>query len=165
MTDMTFEADDRGYVYAIARRIVGSPEDAEDVTQEALLLAFRHRSTYRGEAQYRTWLYRIAVTTALSHLRRCRRSRIQLNGDEVFEHVVDPAKSAEDITAEAEECATVQQAIDQLPAAYREVLLARTAEETEAEVARRLSISVANVKIRTHRARKQLRAHLERVAA
>lgn len=40
---VTFASDDRGYVYAVARRILGSADDAEDVTQDALVLAFRNR--------------------------------------------------------------------------------------------------------------------------
>src|SRR2546430_3599117 len=48
-------------------------EDAADVTQDALLLAYRHRASFRGNSRFTTWLYRIAATTALMHLRKRRR--------------------------------------------------------------------------------------------
>ncbi len=167
MTELvTFAPDDRGYVYAVARRIVGSADDAEDVTQDALVLAYRYRNSFRGDSRYRTWLHRIAVTTALSHLRRQRRSRIAvLDSDDersVVERSVDPAKSAETLIAEAEDRAAIQRALDELPHGYRDVLLERV-DATEPEVAKRLGISVANVKIRAHRARKQLRQTLDRL--
>jgi RNA polymerase sigma-70 factor, ECF subfamily len=161
---VSFEPSDRGFVYAVARRIVGSADDAEDVTQEALLLAYRYRDSFRGTSRYRTWLYRIAATTALGHLRRQRRSRVRLDGESsVIDNAVDPAKSSETLIAEAEERAIVQQALGELTPSYRTILLARAA-DTEAEVAKQLGLTIGNVKVRAHRARKQLRATLDRLA-
>jgi RNA polymerase sigma-70 factor, ECF subfamily len=155
---VSFGPDDRGYVYAVARRIVGSAEDAEDVTQETLLLAYRNRAAFRGESRYRTWLYRIAFTTAVGFLRRRGRSREALvANDEAFaRQLEDGAPSPEEHVIEAELAAVVRGAIDELSPAYRDVLLARI-DATEPEVARRLGLSVANVKVRAHRARHQLR--------
>ena len=154
-----FDQDDRGFVYAIARRIVHSPEDAEDVTQDALLLAYRHRAAFRGESKYRTWLYRIAATTALGHLRRRRRSREQLAPTEdavAFQVADEDARTPEDELVASETTNLVQAALATLAPKYRDVLI-RRATATETEVASALGISVANVKIRAHRARHQLR--------
>jgi RNA polymerase sigma-70 factor, ECF subfamily len=163
---VTFAREDRGFIYAIARRLVGSPDDADDVTQEALLLAFRHRDSFRGDSRYRTWLYRIAATTALGHLRRKRRARVTLVADDraqhVFDQQVDLAKSPPMLLEDAENRAVVQRALVELAPAYREVLLARV-DAGEQEVADMLGISVGNVKIRAHRARKQLRATIDRI--
>jgi len=163
---VTFESADRGYVYAVARRIVASAADAEDVAQDTLVIAYRNRDRFRGDSRYRTWLHRIAVTTALGYLRRQRRSRIDtLDADharDVLERRVDPASTPLALIAEAEDRVTVRRALAQLPASYRAVLLERV-EATEPEVARRLGISVANVKIRAHRARKQLRQTFDRL--
>ncbi|MBA3819242.1 MAG: sigma-70 family RNA polymerase sigma factor [Deltaproteobacteria bacterium] len=160
----SFGASDRGFVYAVARRIVGNGEDADDVTQEALLLAYRHRDSFRGDARYRTWLYRIASTTALGHLRRRRRSREYLaaNDEALGVQVADPARSPEDCLAKAEEAAIVQGAVARLDPKFRDVVVAR-AESTESETAAQLGISVANVKIRGHRGRKQLRESLSAI--
>ncbi len=163
---VTFAPDDRRYVYAVARRMVGSADDAEDVTQDALVLAYRNRNSFRGDSRYRTWLHRIAVTTALGHLRKQHRSRIDVvdpcEERGVLERSVDPQKSPVTLIAEAEERATVQHALAELPASYRDILRERV-DATEPEVAARLGISVANVKIRAHRARKQLRQALDQM--
>lgn len=156
---VTFATDDRDFVCAIALRIVRDPTDAEDVAQEAMLLAYRYRASFRGDSSYRSWLYRIATTTALGFLRRRKRARLESidrAGD-----LVDPAPSSEGLLASAEIGELVHRALDELAPLYREVLLARF-DATATEVATELGISVANVKIRTHRAWKQLR---EKVAA
>lgn len=162
---VSFAADDRSFVYAIARRIVGGGADADDVTQNTLLLAYRNRASFRGDSNYRTWLYRIAVTTSLSELRRQRRSPLRLVGSErahaELELHADSARSACAILQEVEEHASVMRALDDLPPMYRAVLTAREG-ATEEEVAQQLGITVSNVKIRAHRARKQLRDSIER---
>lgn len=156
--EVTFGPEDRGFVYAVARKIVGSAEDADDVTQEALMLAYRHRDAFRGESRYRTWLYRIASTTALGHLRRRRRSREQLAPSEelVGIDIADEARSPERRVADAEAAEVAYRELSKLDHKYRDVVLARV-DSTESETAEQLGISVANVKIRAHRARKQLR--------
>lgn len=160
MNDSVVLTDElRGFVFAVARRIVRDDDDAADVTQDALLLAHRHRDAFRGDSSYRTWLYRIATTTALGHLRRRKRTREQLVlGDEpVGVAEPDPAPSPEDQAATHEVAELVRRAIDGLDDKYRDVLLARADDASESEVAVRLGVTIANVKIRTHRARRQLR--------
>lgn len=159
--EVSFGPEDRGFVYAVARRIVGSPEEADDVTQDTLLTAYRNREAFRGESRYRTWLYRIAFTTALGHLRRRGRSResLAVNDDGLNYQIADLAPSAEDRLLEAERAVRVRDEVAKLAPPYRSVLVAR-AEATEPEVAEQLGLSIANVKVRAHRARNQLRAAL-----
>ena len=157
---VTFDPDDHAFVLAVTRRIVRAPEDAEDVTQEALLLAYRHRDAFRGASRYRTWLYRIAVTTALGFLRRQGRARFVPLGERP--NAAAPSRSAETELENVERCELVSRALGELAPAYRDVLLARV-DATEPEVAARLGISLATVKIRTHRARKRLRETLDRM--
>ena len=164
---VAFAPEHRAFVYAVVRKFLESAADADDVTQEALLLAYRHRDSFRGDSRYRTWLYRIAVTSALGFLRKRRRSRVHgfdAATHHLLEAMVDPAKSPEALLADAEFHVQVERALVELQPTYREVLLARV-DATEPEIAAQIGISVANVKIRTHRARKQLRATLERVDA
>lgn len=155
---ITFGVEDRRFVYSVARRIVATDEDADDVAQEALLLAHRHLASFRGDSRLRTWLYRIAVTTALGHLRRTKRSRLHVPVADIA--LPDPSKSPEAVVADAQSDALVREAVQQLEPLYRDVLIAR-AYGSEAEVAECLGISVANVKIRAHRARHQLRTVLQ----
>jgi len=161
---LPLDGEDRGFVYAVARRIVGSANDADDVTQDAMILAYRYRDSFRGESKYRTWLYRIAATTAIGFLRKRKRSRehLALDPDQVGAWLADETKSVETVLAEADTEALVQNAVAALEPKYRDVLLCRV-DATETETAEKLGISVANVKIRAHRARKQLRSTLEAV--
>lgn len=155
---------DRRFVCAIARRIVGE-QDAGDVAQETLLLAHRNRDRFRGEASYRTWLYRIATTAALTHLRSQRRRRLDrtVSIDDAGPLLVDDRQrpTPEDELVRAEQAAQVRAGVDALAPAYRDVLQLRFMQElSELEVADALSISVANVKVRAHRARHALRGAL-----
>src|SRR6185503_11662173 len=78
--DVRFEGREREYVYAVAMKYLKDEEEAADVAQDALLNAFRHRASFRGDSRFTTWLYRVAATTALMHLRKKRRSRLTLLG-------------------------------------------------------------------------------------
>src|SRR5262245_66546692 len=63
----------RAYVKSVAMKYVRNEHDADDVAQDALLLAHRYRDSFRGESRYSTWLYRVTATAALMFLRRQRR--------------------------------------------------------------------------------------------
>ena len=159
MNDMPMDPTEaRRFVLAVVRRIVRDLEDAADVAQDALMLAHRHRAAFRGDSSYRTWLYRIATTTALGHLRKRKRSREQLaSGPEPIDaRAPDPAPSAEHLLASREVSAVVHG----LDAKYRAVMLLRADDLSEVEIAERLGVTVANVKIRAYRARQQLRETL-----
>jgi RNA polymerase sigma-70 factor (ECF subfamily) len=153
------DADDRRYVHAVVRRFVPSAGDADDVTQDALLTAFRYRAQFRGDAHYRTWLYRIAWTAAIAHRRRARRAP-EPAGDRGELAIVDPRASPEEQVAARELSRAVERAIRALPPSYAETLRLRLRGESEPAIARRLAISTALVKIRAHRARKVLRTQL-----
>jgi RNA polymerase sigma-70 factor, ECF subfamily len=145
------------FAYAVARRHVHDPDDAADVAQDALLLAHRHRDSFRGDSQYRTWLYRIVTTTALSHLRsRGRRPVIAAHTDD-DPQVAAPQASAEAILGDAEAAALVRRHLDRMGPKYSDVFRMRFEQDlAEAEIARALHLTIATVKIRTHRARKFL---------
>src|SRR5689334_275922 len=63
----------RAYVRSVAMKYVRDEQDAEDVTQDAMLLAHRYKDSFRGESRYSTWLYRVTATAALMFLRKQRR--------------------------------------------------------------------------------------------
>jgi len=60
----------KGRVYAVCLRMTNNTADADDLTQEAFIQAFRKLETFRGESALSTWLHRVAVNTALMHFRR-----------------------------------------------------------------------------------------------
>ena len=160
MNDSAMDPEEAGrFVNAVVRRIVRDPHAAEDVTQDALLLAHRFRDSFRGESSYRTWLYRIATMSALGYVRKRQRSREVLAPDEdaVEVRAADPAPSPLELAESREEAEQVHRVLAGLGDKYRDVLLLRAVDLSESEIAHRLGVSIANVKIRTHRARRQVR--------
>lgn len=158
----TFTGDDRRFVFQVARRIVRDDDAAADVTQDALLLAFRYRDSFRGEATYRTWLYRITASAAITHLRRRRRRQTDRTVSlGAIAHATAPGGNPEDQVARAEVAARTAAGLEALDARYGDVLRMRFVDGlSEQEVARALGLSLPTVKIRTHRGRRALRAAL-----
>src|SRR5688500_3168115 len=72
--EVRFGEREREYVYSVAMKYVKDEDEAADVAQDAMLLAFRHRASFRGDSRFTTWLYRVAATTALMLLRKKRRT-------------------------------------------------------------------------------------------
>ncbi|MDQ3334742.1 MAG: sigma-70 family RNA polymerase sigma factor [Myxococcota bacterium] len=147
---------------AVVRGILRCEHAANDATQDALLSAFRHFASFRGDSAFRTWLYRIALTTALGYLRKQRRSREDVLDDPELlpKQLVDPAPRPDEVASANELAAHVRDLLPSLQREQRKVLELRIADHTEAEIARELGISLANVKIRAFRARNQLREAL-----
>ena len=154
---------------AVARRIVGSEEDARDVLQEAYTSAFRALPRFEGQAKLSTWLHRIVVNTALMRLRTRKPEEpiepllpsFKDDGHQA-KAAVEWADGADVALERSETRAFVRAQIDKLPDTYRTVLLLRDIEElSTSEVAVMLSTSENAVKIRLHRARQALRALLD----
>jgi len=159
-----------GRLLAVARRILGSDEDARDVVQDAFLNAFRSLGRFEGNAKLSTWLHRIAVNAALMKLRTRKRKPEQPidtflpsflddgHHEERFQSWEEPVDKA---LERAEIRELVRQQIDALPESYRTVLVLRDIEglDTE-ETANMLGLSVNATKIRLHRARQALRTLL-----
>jgi RNA polymerase sigma-70 factor (ECF subfamily) len=158
---------------SVARRIVGNDEDARDVVQAAYLSAFRAIGAFEGSAQLSTWLHRIVVNTALMRLRSRRRKPEEsidallpaFKGDGHFAErtSADRGLSADKLLERKETRRIVRAAIEQLPDAYRTVLILRDIEEMPTkEVADALEITTSAVKVRLHRARQALFTLLRR---
>jgi RNA polymerase sigma-70 factor, ECF subfamily len=147
-------------VFGIALRVTGSPSDAEEVMQEAFLLAFRSWSTFRGEAAPTTWLYRIAVNAALTRVRARRDVELLSEGDESGD-VADWTADAAEAVLRGELREQIESGITRLPEDLRVTLILRDVEGlSTAETAAALEISEPAVKSRLHRARALLRAYL-----
>lgn len=164
----TLDARTRAYARAIALRMVKDEHAADDVAQDAMLLAHRHRHAFRGQARFSTWLYRVTTTAALMYLRRQRRWSREVtapgaedDGPTWIDTRPDPAPLAESAVATHEQCERAGVAVERMGARYRQVFRLRFVDGcTETEIAQRLGLSVATVKTRCHRARKAARAAL-----
>jgi RNA polymerase sigma-70 factor (ECF subfamily) len=139
-------------VYAIALRITGSPEEAQDATQEVFLSAFRHRERFRNEANIGTWLYRIAVNAALQIVRKRRPLEPLETTGYGSARVLDWSRELLQRVELGELRATIERGIALLPEEARVVLVLRDVEQ--------FSTAEAAVKSRLHRARVLLRQYL-----
>ena len=155
-------------VYKMALSYMKNEADAEDVAQEAFLKAFHHLASFRSESKFSTWLVGIALNEARSRLRRDGVLRMDSLDDTTEDggHT-HPAilRDWREVPSEALERKEVRQmlqkAITGLPEKYREVFILRDVEEMDIfETAAALSITVANVKVRLHRARLMLQKQL-----
>jgi RNA polymerase sigma-70 factor, ECF subfamily len=155
-------------VYKMALSFMKNESDAEDVAQEAFLNAFRNLAAFRGQAKFSTWLISITLNEARGRLRR--QSLVRIDSlDETPEEGghVSPAllRDWREVPSEALERKEIremlQEAISGLAPIYREVVLLRDVEELSVEeTATALTISVASVKTRLHRARIMLQKTL-----
>ncbi len=142
-------------------RLVQSPDDAADVVQDAFLNAFQSLHTFKGDAEFFTWLYRIAFNTAIS-LKRKRRPTVSLethSGDSGLDpddpsEYVRPGVALE--RTEEEQELTV--AIARLSPEHREVLLLKDIDGLKYEdIADLLKVPIGTIRSRLHRARLELR--------
>ena len=151
----------RAYVKSVAMKYVRNEQDADDVAQDAMLLAHRYRASFRGESRYSTWLYRVTATAALMFLRKQRRLAREVPASTTTDDEGTPwlERQAADTDTRAEvmaraELDDVRTAVAALGAKYPAVFWKRYGEgRTETEIARELGISVAAVKTRAFRGR------------
>jgi RNA polymerase sigma-70 factor (ECF subfamily) len=155
-------------LFRVARGVVRDEIEAEDVLQEAYARAFAAIADFRGEAAIATWLTRIVLNEAHSRLRR-RRATVGLDqvdpAHETAQLLRFPGRAAEGPEADAARAQVrrlLEQAVDQLPEAFRLVFILREVEELSVEeTAEHLGLKAQTVKTRLHRARQRLRAALD----
>jgi RNA polymerase sigma-70 factor, ECF subfamily len=149
-------------LFRVARGILGDDSEAEDVTQDAYVRAFRALAGFRGESAFATWLTRITVHEALALLRKRRRLVAVGDGGACEppdgDAMADPQRALEN----RELRRAIERAVDALPESLRAVFVLREVEGLPGEeVAAALAISPQNVRVRLHRAKAVLRRDLD----
>jgi len=164
--DCRIDAKARSYARAVALRFVKDEDAAEDVAQEAMLLAHRHLASFRGDSAFTTWLYRVTTTAALMHLRRLRRRNREVaasaerdDGGAWIDNLPANQRRADDLLSSQELCARAERGVARLGDKYMPVFRMRYLDGyTESEIAARLGLTLATVKTRAHRAKLAARA-------
>jgi len=153
----------RRAVYRAAHAALGSAEEAEDVAQEAFLIAYQKMATYRAEASFKTWLLAIAWRRA----RRRRRGLASLwrrfvSGDAPESPAPEgPRRTQEAALIDAERVRHVQRLVRALPARLRDpLLLCASGEQTYREIAEVLGVPEGTLKWRVAEARRRLKQRL-----
>jgi RNA polymerase sigma-70 factor, ECF subfamily len=156
-------------VFRLARHITRNDAEAEDVLQDAFYKAYTRLDQFNADAQFYTWLVRIAVNEALMRLRKGRNSKtVSLDAeteteDGAIRHEVEsPGDNPEQRLSRDETRKLLEKAIDSLDESYRTVFVLRDVEGLSTqETADMLNLSVSAVKSRLLRARLQLRDKLK----
>jgi RNA polymerase sigma-70 factor (ECF subfamily) len=153
-------------LYSTVYRLLNNAEDANDVVQEAFLNAYQSLDSFKGDALFFTWLYRIAVNTAITFKRK-KRAVVSIDAGRNGEASMDLLDSAEDIQPSfalerAEQDRRLHLALNRLSPEHRTVLVMKDMEgqkyETMAEV---LGVPIGTIRSRLHRARLELRELLD----
>lgn len=152
-------------IYRLALRMLGDPQEAEDVLQETFLNAFRAIGTFENRSSLGTWLYRIAANQALMRLRRSAPLEVSVDeslageeGEEVPSQLYDWCCLPEEEFMTSEAQAQLEAAIGQLPPSLRAVFVLRDLHGLSTqETAEALGITAGAVKTRLSRARLRLR--------
>ena len=142
--------------YNLARYLVRDPQDAEDVVQEACLRAIRHFSGFRG-GDGRAWLLAIVRNACFTQLRRRRAGGERVEFDEELHGDAGEGSGPEADLVRTLEARSVDEALSQLPAEFREVVVLRELEELSyKEIAGIVGVPIGTVMSRLARARQRL---------
>ena len=158
----------RERIYGVVYNLTSNREDAADLTQDTFIKAFQSIGRFKGTSSFFTWLYRIAVNAALSHVRRHRLRRFFS-----LEHLVEDEHNAELIQALTEGVSTdkgtmikelqekLNEALQKLSFKHRTVVtLFEIDQLSHEEIAEVMECSVGTVRSRLHYAKQQLQAYL-----
>jgi RNA polymerase sigma-70 factor (ECF subfamily) len=159
-------------IYGLLFRLTENSEEARDLTQETFLRAFQSIGSFRGEADLRTWIYRIAINQARNRWRWWRRRRrdstVSLETPQgetnrtLGATLAEPSENPEQQTLAHERELVLRSALHKVGRAYRETVILRDIEGfTYEEIATTLGINVGTVKSRLARGRQELRQKLE----
>lgn len=152
-------------VYRAALAALGNAADAEDVAQEALVLAFRRIEQFRGDASVRTWMVSIAWRLSLSRRRKVSwKLRRRMSSDDGLDALDALSPSPEARMQSAEYIASIQRLIRRLPPKLRDALLLTAAGDlTQEELAAAMHVPAATFRGRVHDARRRLKEKLEQI--
>lgn len=151
-----------GRLFSLTARMVGSPQEAEDVLQEVFLHAYRKLDSFRGDSSLGTWLYRLGMNQCLDHLRG-RQAKMRHATDSLDNDAAAEPAAPSPATPIAVNRIDLERAIGKLPEGCRAAFLLHDVEGFEHhEVADILGVSEGTSKSQVHKARMKLRAMLKR---
>lgn len=153
----------QSYVFTLTMRFTKNREDAEEVSQDIFVKAYRSLADFRGASKFSTWLYTIVNTTCITFLRKKRLEVQSLDNEKVFESVEnhDSGFNANQVEQKSK-VNMVNRAIGMLGHDDAEILtLFYKAEQSLEEIAQVLGLETNTVKVRLHRARQRLKDKME----
>jgi RNA polymerase sigma-70 factor (ECF subfamily) len=154
----------QNFVFSITARYTSSREDAEEISQDVFVKAYRNLADFRGEAKFSTWLYTIVNTTCITFLRKKKLDVHSLDNEKVFEVAdsVDSGFRANQVEQKSK-VQMVNKAIALLsPDDAKLITLFYKGEQSLEEIGQILGIDPNTVKVKLHRARARLKDKMEK---
>jgi RNA polymerase sigma-70 factor, ECF subfamily len=144
-------------VYNLTYRMLGNPQEAEDAAQETFLRAYARLRQYDGSHKFSTWILSIANHHCIDRLRKRRGTQVSIDDNPVLQNLEEDSPQPEDSMLDQEQSVELQSLINRLEPEYRTPLILRYWEDYSYEqIAETMNLTVAAVKSRLFRARKQV---------
>lgn len=145
-------------LYSSMVQITRSEPEAQDVVQDAFVLAFSKLASFKGNSAFFTWLYRIAYNVAITRMRRKRPATVSLHGkDETRLDFPDPGPAPDAKLRQDEEALQLNAALERLSEEHRTILVLREMDELDYDaISEILDLPIGTVRSRLHRARGRL---------
>jgi RNA polymerase sigma factor (sigma-70 family) len=151
------------FVFTLALRFAKGREDAEEITQDCFVKAYRSLSSFQRQSKFSTWLYSIVYTTAMTFLRKKRVDTTSIDNEDTYIQLENHTSGLENNLAESKSRSFyVNQAIEQLlPDDAMIITLFYKAEQSLEEIAQAMNMEANTVKVKLFRARQRLKEKLE----
>jgi RNA polymerase sigma factor (sigma-70 family) len=144
-------------VFTLAIKMVKSREEAEEVSQDAFLKAYKYLPKFKGDSKFSTWLYKIAYNASLDAIKKKKSEYNTVTIDEITINYIASVESVLDGIERKERAEIINDCLEQLQEDEKAILLFFYFKELSLkEIIEITSLSEANVKVKLHRARKKL---------
>ncbi|MCT4615653.1 MAG: RNA polymerase sigma factor [Marinifilaceae bacterium] len=151
----------KNYVYNLAFNILRNKEDAEEASQDSFLKAFQNLSDFEGKSKFTTWLYRIVYNTCISRLRKNKLKTESIENNTKIEFDLNWNDNVFEKIELEDRRKFISEGLDKLNTTERSILILFYLNEyTINEISKITGYSISNVKVRLHRARKNLYSHI-----
>jgi len=147
-------------IYALCLRMTMDASEAEDLTQEAFLQAFRKIGSFRGDSSVSTWLYRVAMNTVLMHFRKKSVKQVLAEQSSTVSDEAAPVefRSIDERLNQSVERIALTRALRELPKGYRNIFLMHQVKGYDhREIAKLMGCSIGNSKSQLNRAKARMR--------
>jgi RNA polymerase sigma-70 factor (ECF subfamily) len=144
-------------VFSLALKITKSKEEAEEVSQDSFIKAFKSLDKFKGDSKFSTWLYKITYNNCIDRVKKKARTYHTDTIDEVNENKIKAIEDTLELIERGERAAVIKECMDDLPEDERTILWLFYFEELSLkEIKDVTSYSESNIKVKLHRARKRL---------
>lgn len=144
-------------VFSLALKVMKNREEAEEVSQDTFIKAFRSLHNFKGDSKFSTWLYKITYNNCMDRVKKISRTYNTNSIDEVVENKIESTESVLDSIERKERAELMKECLDELPEDERTILWMFYYQELSLkEIIDVTSYSEANLKVKLHRSRKKL---------